>query len=330
MSYSMNVAAGRRLRSLTVVAPFFNEQRGAVDFHRQLSAALVALPVEVGLVFVDDGSRDETLAVLHRIADQDPRVSVIALSRNWGHQIALTAGLEHAVGDAVVTMDSDLQHPPGVIAEMITAFEAGADIVYGVRRSAARVGWLKRVCSKAFYRLLRRATHVDVVPDAADFRLMSHRVVASLRQMREVHRYLRGMVPWLGFDSAIVYYDQPPRASGRAAYTLASSLRLARHAVFSFSRLPLVAISAMGVIFGLLAALYLVYVVMYAISGRTVPGWASVIAVVLVVSVVQFLSMSVIAQYLGMLFEQVKERPLYVLKDVRLAAATPRRDPDDA
>jgi dolichol-phosphate mannosyltransferase len=294
-----------------------------------LSSALATLAVDVQLVFVDDGSGDETLAVLHRIADSDPRVSVIALSRNWGHQIALTAGLEHAVGDAVVTMDSDLQHPPVVIAEMVRAFERGTDIVYGVRRSAARVGWLKRICSKGFYYLLRRATRVDVVPDAADFRLMSRRVVASLRQMREVHRYLRGMVPWLGFSSAIVYYDQPPRTSGRASYTLVSSLRLARHAVFSFSGLPLLAISAMGVMFALLSVLYLAYVIIVAMSGQAVPGWSSVIAVVLVVSAVQFLSMSVLAQYLGMLFEQVKERPLYVLKVVRLAPGVPRRVPDD-
>lgn len=329
MSLPMNGAARPQISRLSVVAPFFNEQAGAVAFHAQLRAALDSLPFDIEFIFVDDGSRDETLAVLHRIADQDSRVSVIALSRNWGHQIALTAGLRYAAGDAVVTMDSDLQHPPTVIVEMLAQFDAGADIVYAVRRNAAKVGWFKKWCSAQFYRLLRIATRVEVLPDAADFRLMSQRVVTALSRMRDVHRYLRGMVPWLGFDSAVVPYDQPPRASGTPVYTWAASVRLAQHALFSFSSLPLMAISAMGVIFGAFAVAYLIYALAIALSGKALPGWTSVIAVVLVVAAFQFVSLSVLAQYLGMMFEQMKGRPLYAVKHERLAPSARRPEPND-
>jgi glycosyltransferase involved in cell wall biosynthesis len=313
--------SNRRLSSLTVVAPFFNEQDGAPEFHRRVSAELAALPLECNFVFVDDGSTDATLRVLNEIADRDPRVTVIGLSRNWGHQIALTAGIDYAQGEAVIVMDSDLQHPPEAIARMVGEYAKGADVVYGVRRNQPKAGFLKRVMSRWFYRLLRRSTHVQVVGDAADFRLMSQPVVAMLRRMREVHRYLRGMVPWLGFSDAIVYYDEAPRLTGDASYTWRKSFRLANYALFSFSRLPLDAISLAGVLFSGLALLYLVFVLISALSGRTVAGWSSVIAVVLIVSAVQFLSVSILAQYLGMVFEQTKARPLYVLRLERLGTS---------
>lgn len=303
------------------MAPFFNEQDGAAEFHRRVSGELGALPVELNFVFVDDGSTDRTLRVLNDVADRDPRVTVIGLSRNWGHQIALSAGIDYAFGEAVIVMDSDLQHPPEAIAAMVAEYEKGADVVYGVRRHQPRAGFLKRLASRWFYRLLRGSTSVRVVGDAADFRLMSQPVVAMLRHMREVHRYLRGMVPWLGFSDAIVYYDEAPRVSGDASYTWRKSLRLAKYALFSFSRLPLDAISLAGVVFSALALLYLVYVVIIALSGHAVAGWSSVIAVVLIVSAVQFLSVSILAQYLGMVFEQTKARPLYVLKLERLGTS---------
>jgi dolichol-phosphate mannosyltransferase len=315
------MSANRRLSSLTLVAPFFNEQEGASEFHRRLSGELAALPLECNFVFVDDGSTDATLRVLNEIADRDPRVTVIGLSRNWGHQIALTAGIDYAQGEAVIVMDSDLQHPPEAIARMVGEYEKGADVVYGVRRNQPKTGVLKRVTSRWFYRLLRRSTNVQVVGDAADFRLMSQPVVAILRRMREVHRYLRGMVPWLGFSDAIVYYDEAPRLTGDASYTWRKSFRLATYALFSFSRLPLDAISVAGVLFSGLALVYLVFVVIAALSGRTVAGWSSVIAVVLIVSAVQFLSVSILAQYLGMVFEQTKARPLYVLRLERLGTS---------
>jgi len=306
--------------ALAIVAPFFNEQDGAIEFHRRLCGVVDRLPLQCSFVYVDDGSGDATLRVLNEIANADPRVSVLGLSRNWGHQIALTAGIDYcdAAADAVLVMDSDLQHPPETIPEMIAAFEGGAEIVYGVRRADSDNRLLKRASSRGFYRLLSGSARIPVVAGAADFRLMSRRSVAVLKEMREVHRYLRGMVPWMGFSQASVVYDQASRIAGRPSYTFRRSLRLAQNALFSFSHLPLKAISIAGVGCSFLALVYLVYVVAVALSGRAVPGWSSVIAVVLIVSAVQFLSISILAQYLGMLFEQSKGRPLYVLKQARL------------
>src|SRR5688572_21397099 len=193
----------RRLTSLGIVVPFFNEAAGVPAFYHRLSAAAKALDVACTFVFVDDGSRDDTLALLNGLADADPRITVLSLSRNWGHQMALTAGFDH-VGDdidAVITMDGDLQHPPETIARMIRLYESGADVVYAVRRENTGAGPMKQLTSRAFNALLAWSTDVRVVPGAADFRLMSVDAVRVIRGMREVHRYLRGMVPWTGFSS---------------------------------------------------------------------------------------------------------------------------------
>ena len=307
--------------SLAVVVPFYNEAKGARRFYERLRDELGRLELHCSLIFVDDGSRDETLFVLNALADEDPRITVLSCARNWGHQIALTAGLDHVDPsvDAVVTMDADLQHPPETIAAMVSEYEAGAEIVYGVRNRYNDVGRFTRLGSSCFHRLLKWSTSVDVVPGAADFRLMSRHVLDVLRDMREVHRYLRGMIPWIGFPYAVVPYAQARRHAGVAAYTWRRRLRLAHDGMFSFSTLPLNVITWLGFLFAGIATAYLVYVLIVAVYGRVVPGWASVIAVILIVATFQFLSMSILAQYLGMLFEEGKRRPLYVLKQTRLA-----------
>jgi glycosyltransferase involved in cell wall biosynthesis len=309
----------RQLRSLAIVVPFFNEAAGVEAFYHRLRAAVDPLGVACAFVFVDDGSRDETLRLINGLADGDRRITVLSLSRNWGHQMALTAGFDY-VGedvDAVITMDGDLQHPPEVIAKMIRLYESGADVVYGVRRENTGAGPMKQVTSRAFNALLAWSTDVRVVPGAADFRLMSLESVRVVRQMREVHRYLRGMVPWAGFSSAVVVYDQAERHAGTPAYTWRRSLRLAQHGVFSFSVLPLHVITWLGAGFAAIAGVYLTYVAWVAFNGRVVTGWPSVIGVLLIVSAFQFLALSILAQYLGMVFEQAKQRPLYVLKQAR-------------
>ncbi len=302
------------ITQLSVVAPFYNEQDGAHAFYNALSTQLQQLQIRYDLVFVDDGSGDDTLRILNEIAAGDERVTVLALARNFGHQIALTAGLDHAEGALVVVMDSDLQHPPAVIPELLAAHEKGADIVYALRRDSDDLGAAKRLTADGFYWLLRRMSNITVLPGAADFRLMTREVVLALRQMRETHRYLRGMVPWLGFTYAVVPYDQPERFAGRPTYTWMKSLRLARDGLFSFSTIPLTLITWLGLALTALAGLYLVYILLVALFGDPVPGWTSVIVVLLVVGGVQLTSLGVLAQYVGMIFEQVKGRPLYVLK----------------
>lgn len=312
----------RKLTSITIVAPFYNEEQGAEIFHQTLCQHLDLLGIPYNFVFVDDGSHDNTLAILNRIADTDPRVTVLALSRNFGHQIALSAGLDYAEGEAVVVMDSDLQHPPSAIAEMVRAYESGAEIVYGVRNNDDSRRFLKRFVARQYYAFLQRATALRFVSGAADFRLISRRALLTLRTMREVHRYLRGMVPWLGYNYAVVYYEEQQRYAGTPQYTWRKSFRMARHGLFSFSTVPLDIITIIGVLLTVLAIIYLIYILVAAIAfGIPVPGWTSIIVVLLVVSGVQLISIGVIAQYIGMIFEQVKGRPLYVLKQERLQSA---------
>lgn len=318
----------RRLNSLAVIVPFYNEAAGAGHFYERLREQLEQLAVTFTLVFVDDGSRDATLGVLNNIADQDSRVTVLSLARNWGHQTALTAGLDHIdpTAEAVVMMDGDLQHPPETIRPMIAEYEHGADVVSAVRIEHNGAGRLKRLASNGFNSLMTWSTRVEVCEGAADFRLLSRRAVEVLKNMREVHRYLRGMVPWLGFSSAVVPYVQAPRHAGMPAYTWRRSLRLAHHGLFSFSTLPLNLITWLGFFFAAAASAYLVYVAFVALYGHTVTGWTSVIGVMLIVSAFQFLAMSIMAQYLGMLFEESKRRPLYVLKQARIASHGRRAD----
>jgi dolichol-phosphate mannosyltransferase len=318
------MTATRRLESIAIVVPFYNEAAGARFFYERLREQMDFLGRPYTLVFVDDGSRDDTLRILNGVADQDPRVSVLSLARNWGHQAALTAGLDHVdpLADAVVTMDGDLQHPPETIAAMITQYELGADVVHAVRVNHQGAGRLKRQTSRWFNKLMTWSTQVDSVEGAADFRLMSREALDVLKEMREVHRYLRGMVPWLGFTPAVVQYAQAPRRAGSPAYTWRRSMRLAHHGLFSFTTLPLNLITWLGFFFAIAAAAYLVYVAVVAFYGRTVAGWSSVIGVMLIVSAFQFLAMSILAQYLGMVFEEAKRRPLYVLKQVRMARRT--------
>lgn len=310
---------------LTIVAPFYNEEAGARAFYEALVHVVDQLDAPVEMVFVDDGSRDRTLELLNAIADDDPRVSVLSLSRNFGHQAALTAGLDHANGDMILMMDSDLQHPPAVIPQMLDAYENGASMVYGVRRTARNLGFFKRLTANAYYRLLRRMSNIEVMQGAADFRLMSRDALLALRRMREYHRYLRGMVPWLGFPSAVIYYDQPDRFAGDPVYTWRKSLRLAKDGLFSFTTIPLDLIAGLGVMCTVLALAYLAYILVVWAQGRAVEGWTSVIAVVLVIGGIQLISIGTLAQYTGMIFEQVKDRPLYVLKQQRL----PQRAQED-
>lgn len=311
----------RRLSSVAVVVPFYNEAAGAAFFYERLRDQMDLLERPYALVFVDDGSRDDTLHILNAIADVDGRLTVLSLTRNWGQQTALTAGLDYVdpAVEAVVTIDGDLQHPPETIAAMIAEYERGADVVHAVRLDHQGASRLKRYASEWFNRLMTWSTHVESIAGAADFRLMSRQAVDVLREMREAHRYLRGMVPWIGFTSATVHYAQASRYAGTPAYTWQRSMRLAHHGLFSFTTLPLNLITWLGFFFAAAAAAYLGYVAFVTFYGRTVAGWSSVIGVMLIVSAFQFLAMSILAQYLGMVFEEAKRRPLYVLKQARIA-----------
>jgi dolichol-phosphate mannosyltransferase len=317
------VAAGRR--TLCVVSPCFNEAAGIRDFHAALRRTLDTLAdLDHTIVLVDDGSTDGTLRVLDELAAADPNVRVYSLSRNFGHQVALTAGCDEARGDAIVLMDSDLQHPPELIPAMIAKWREGADVVSAVRLRTRGASVFKRLSSSVFYGLLNSVSETPIEPGAADFVLLSARAHAAVGRMPERHRFLRGMVSWIGFRREFVEYIAPPRASGSSNYTLRRMVRLASDALFSFSSAPVRLATRMGLAVVACGLLYLAYVfyTVLAHPEQIVPGWTSLVIVVLILSGVQILFIGLIGEYIARIFEEAKHRPLYFFKQ-RPGAETP-------
>lgn len=306
--------AGRGL--LCVVCPCYNEGEVVEHFYDALSGALEDLgDLDVRIVFVDDGSTDETLEKLNALAGRDDRVGVLSLSRNFGHQIAVTAGVDFARGDAMLIMDADLQHPPELIPEMVRMWRSGSDIVSAIRRRTRDASFFKRVSSNGFYWLVNRLSDTRIQSGVADFCLLSRRAQQALRSMPERHRFLRGMVSWMGFARSFVEYDAPERRAGRSKYTMRKMLRLAHDAVFSFSSAPIKAATKLGLVMLVLGCAYLAYVLFhYFVLGGLEPGWPSLLSVVLIMGGVQLAFLGVFGEYLARVFEEVKGRPLYFLK----------------
>jgi dolichol-phosphate mannosyltransferase len=301
---------------LCLVTPCYNEEEVIEKFYAEVKPVLQALAgLNHRLVFVDDGSRDRTLERLNALALRDPAVRVYALSRNFGHQIALTAGLDVARGDAVIMMDSDLQHPPGLIPEMVRLWREGNDIVSAVRQTTKKSGPFKRLSSAVFYSLINFLSDTHIVRGAADFCLLSRPAHRALRRLPERHRFLRGMVSWIGFKRAFVFFEAPDRAAGRSKYTLFKMLQLAFTATFSFSATPIRLATQLGVFTVLLSLLYLIFIMAcYFLGSNLVPGWASIIFVVTFLGGVQLAFVGILGEYIARIFEEVKRRPLYVFK----------------
>ena len=304
-------------KTLCVVVPCYQEEQGIQAFYAELVSVLSSLPgIAYRIVFVDDGSRDGTLGRLEGIAAGDPHVEVYSLSRNFGHQIALTAGLDVADGDAVIMMDADQQHPPQLIPRMVELWERdGFDIVSTVRESTPGASVFKRTTSRLFYWGMNRLSDTHIVPGAADFCLLSRRAHDALRSMPERHRFLRGMISWMGFPRTFVPFVAPPRAAGKSNYTLIRMVSMAANALLSFSAVPMRVVSRGGFLIVTLGVLYLVYIVGRAVVlDDLVPGWGSLIAVVLILGGLQLIGIGVIGEYLARVFEETKDRPLYFFK----------------
>jgi dolichol-phosphate mannosyltransferase len=266
------------------------------------------------VVFVDDGSKDKSLAMLKEMSASEPRFKIVAFSRNFGHQLAITAGLDRAEGDAVVIIDADLQDPPEVIEEMIAKWRAGFDVVYGVRRSRAGETIFKRLTAAAFYRILRVMLGGMAIPvDAGDFRLVARSVVLTLRSLREKHRFVRGMVTWVGFKQFALHYDREARFAGETKYPFSKMVRFAIDAITSFSIVPLRFATWLGVLAGLaagVAALVSLYARLF--LHDTVQGWTTIMIAVALGSSAQLLMIGVLGEYIGRIYEEIKRRPLYV------------------
>jgi len=303
---------------LSIVVPCFNEEACLGELHRRLSAAArSAVGSNYELVLVNDGSRDGSWAAMQRLAEADRNLVAINLSRNHGHQLALTAGLDLCRGEIILIIDADLQDPPELLGPMLEAMHEGrADVVYGVRRSRAGETAFKRATAHGFYRLLSRATEVDIPLDAGDFRLMSRRALDALLAMPEQARFIRGMVAWIGFRQVPFAYDRHERFAGETKYPLRKMMRFAFDALTGFSSAPLKLAShfGLGLSFGsLLLVLYIAYA--WA-AGRSIQGWTSLMLVVVVLGAIQMFVLALMGEYIGRLYNEAKRRPLYIVQDI--------------
>ncbi|TCZ55442.1 glycosyltransferase family 2 protein [Roseicella aquatilis] len=303
--------------SLSVVVPAYNEAEVIHEFQRRLSLVMAGIGLPWEVVYVDDGSSDGTAELLAAMQASHPQIAVVALSRNFGKEAALTAGLDHACGsDAVIVIDADLQDPPEVIPDLVAAWrEGGIDVAYAQRRSRAGETWLKKATASAFYRLMQRlGGPVRLPPDTGDFRLMSRRAVDALLQLRERHRFMKGLFAWVGFPSRAVLYDRAPRAAGTTKWNYRRLWALSLEGITSFTTLPLKVATWLGLATATGALVYGGWVVAKALLyGDPVPGYPSLMTVVLLLGGVQLITLGVIGEYLGRIFNETKGRPLYVV-----------------
>jgi glycosyltransferase involved in cell wall biosynthesis len=311
---------------LSLVIPVLNEEAVIGELSRRVIQFLAEVGTTWEVVFIDDGSTDRSREMLTQLCVDDPRFKLVSLSRNFGHQLAITAGLDYACGEAVVVMDADLQDPPEVVSEMLARYRDGFEVVYGVRRKRADETWFKRVTAAAFYRLLHSMVRVDIPVDAGDFRLMSRRVVIAMRSLREAHRFVRGMVAWIGFRQTAVYYDRAGRAAGVTHYPFRKMVRFAIDAITSFSPVPLRIATYLGLFAGAVGIVTAIWAAWAKLSGAfAVPGWTTVMLAVSLASSAQLLMTGILGEYVGRIYEEVKRRPLYLVAD----AVNTQRDDED-
>ncbi|MFM9978429.1 MAG: glycosyltransferase family 2 protein [Sphingomonadaceae bacterium] len=304
--------------ALSIVIPCYNEQACLAALHARVSAVAKAQAGDdYELVLVNDGSKDGTWPAMQALAAADPQLVAINLSRNHGHQLALTAGLDLARGERILILDADLQDPPELLPDMIAMMEReAADVVYAVRRARAGENFVKKATAALFYRLLARLTDTDIPLDTGDFRLMTRRALDAFLRMPEQARFIRGMVAWIGFRQVPFAYDRAERLAGETSYPITKMIRLALDAITGFSTAPLRFASHFGLALTLTLVLVLIYILFAWAFGRTVPGWTSLMLVVLGIGAVQMFVLGLIGEYLGRLYIEAKKRPLYIVRDV--------------
>jgi polyisoprenyl-phosphate glycosyltransferase len=317
---------------LSLVLPIYNEEAIIPELDRRLRAFLADVGSEVGdsweVIFVNDGSKDRSLSLLKELAAAEPRYKVLSLSRNFGHQMAITAGLDRANGDAVVVMDADLQDPPEVVSQMIARWREGFDVVFGVRSRRHGETLFKKLTASVYYRLLRAMLGGASIPaDAGDFRLMSRTVVLTLRALREQHRFVRGLVSWVGFRQTAVPYERPPRFAGETKWPLRKMLHFAVDGITSFSTVPLRMATWLGLLAGLVAMGGVGWALYSKFFGGVVRGWTTIMILVGLGSSAQLLMTGILGEYVGRIYEEVKRRPLYVVDgEINLASREPAQD----
>jgi glycosyltransferase involved in cell wall biosynthesis len=310
----------------SVVVPCYNEADGIDEFHCRLALVMASLAAPWEVIYVNDGSRDATLICLEALQHDCPQVALVNLSRNFGKEIALTAGIDHARGEAVIVIDADLQDPPEVIPRLVEAWREGFDVVYAQRRERQGESWLKKATASAFYRLMQRSGRVQLPRDTGDFRLISRRVVTALQGFREQHRFMKGLFAWVGFPSKPVLYDRDPRHAGSTSWNYWKLWNFALEGITGFTVLPLKIATYLGVAVALFAVGYGGLIVLRTVLfGNPVPGYPSVMAVILFLGGAQLVTLGVIGEYLGRVFNETKQRPLYLVERYSAPLAVPTR-----
>lgn len=305
---------------LNIVIPVYNEAESIPFLYDRLKTVINQLEYDNEVIFVDDGSTDETSSIISNlIRNEDNRITLIRFSRNFGHQYAITAGLDYAEGDVVITMDGDGQHPPELIPELLKLYESGSDLVLTQRIGDEKVGLFKKFTSKVFYKLINYLGETELTPASADFRLQSRKVVLAIRQMREQLRFLRGMFAWMGFSTSVLQFNPPERIGGVTKYSIKKMINLARNAIFSFSLVPMRLSIITGVIFFLGALVQAIYVLSFWFTGnqdKLTPGWSSLLFIILIIGGLLFVQVGLIGYYIGFIFQEVKNRPLYLISEI--------------
>lgn len=302
------------MAKISIVVPVYNEEANLEELYRRVTNVMQSINYKYEILFINDGSSDKSLSIMEYLNKIDKRIKAIDLSRNFGHEIAMTAGLDHATGDAVIIMDADLQNPPEKLPEMIALWNEGYEVVLTVREKNEDVGFVSRSASTLFYKILNKITDVKITENSSDFRLLDRKVVDVLRSMEERTRFLRGLIKWTGFRQTTVNFVAPKRFAGSTKYSFLKLLKLSLDGVTSFSTFPLKLATGFGFLVsfaGFIYALYAVYVKLF--TNFTMPGWTSIIITVLVLSGVQLITIGIIGEYIGRIYDESKRRPLYVI-----------------
>jgi len=306
-------------RLISLILPVYQEEEGIIEFHQELRLQTDMLKeFEFEFVYVNDGSTDTSGKLLKKLAKDDCRITVINFSRNFGHQIAVTCGLDHSRGDAVISMDTDLQHPPQVIPELISKWQEGYDIVYTVRKGVGETGLVKRITAKFFYKLINLLTRTNIRENAADYRLLSKEVVRIFKNdVKERIRFLRGLISWVGFKSVGVEFEVQPRLKGKSKYNLKKMLEFAVAGITSFSTVPIKIFFFAGLLLMVVSIAYGTYSIVIGFIHKTiVPGWTTLLVFLMFFSSIQFLGLGLLGFYIANIFEEVKKRPLYIIKSI--------------
>ncbi len=307
--------------TISVVVPVFNEEMNIGKLNQRLLNSLTELGLSWEIIYVNDGSRDGSLQILKMLAASDPCIRYIDLSRNFGHQLAISAGIEHASGEYIVVMDGDGQDPPELIKELYAKAKEGFEVVYARRRKRDGESFLKKFTAKMFYRILARITSIEIPVDTGDFRIIHRKIQQILKKMPEQHKYIRGQISWIGFNQTFVEYDREERMGGETKFTYKKMIRFALDGISSFSTWPLKIATMGGFLVSFIAFLLIIYALYEKFFGTVVPGWASTNIAILFIGGIQLLGIGILGEYLGRVSENVKNRPHYIIRDTNLENA---------